>query len=354
MALPNQNSRRLNATVVLIIGLLLSVVSMTVWVREGEGGVLHQIHDATTIITAPLQSAGYSLTSPLRSLGRMVDNNGLSNSEIEALRDENERLRSEIIRLQENESETQLLYQLLEIRDAYGLESVGARVISRSPDSWNRTITINKGTNAGVRVGMPVMSANGLIGQVESAGPSSAVVRLITDQNSGVAVFIQGSRAEGIMYGSPDGTLYLRFIGLDVDVQPGATIVTSGAGGVYPKGIPVGTVQSVSFLPSDVEQSIVIKPLDRSAFYEVVLVIIGDESEIRPADGSTPNDGGGGEPSGGRSGGEPSSSGVVLSSSDGEPSSRAIPPSSSNQPSSSSQPSSNSKLLSTSVHKENS
>ncbi|MCL2631638.1 MAG: rod shape-determining protein MreC, partial [Coriobacteriia bacterium] len=259
---PSNSSRGPQATALMVACCLLSIISMTVWVREGESGVLHRTRDTFSVITAPIQSLGYSMTTPARALSHAFDSNDLSASEIDAILAENAHLRSEVIRLQEYEQESKRLSDLMDIVDVYGLESVGARVISRSTDPWNRTIIINKGTAAGVRVGMPVMSVNGIIGRVESSGSSSSVVRLITDQNSSVAVFLQGSRTDGMLVGSPDGTLYLRYIGLDTFVEPGMTVVTSGLGGVYPKGIPVGTVQSVEWLPSDIYRTIVVKPLD--------------------------------------------------------------------------------------------
>ncbi|MDR2957629.1 MAG: rod shape-determining protein MreC [Coriobacteriales bacterium] len=280
MALSDRQARRPSATLVLIACCLLSIVSMTVWVNEGNNGYLHKARDMASLVTAPLQEAGNALTSPLRAVSRWFGSNDLTAEEIQAIVDENVRLRSDNIRLQEVEQEAKRLRFLVDIQDAYGLDMVGARVIGRSADSWNQTITINKGTNAGVRVGMPVMSINGLIGQIESAGPTSSEIRLITDQRSGVAVFLQATRAEGILEGSADGTLYLRYIAMDYEVVLGATVVTSGAGGVYPKGIPIGTVQKVDYLSSDIYQTIVIQPLGQPTSYEEVLVITGSESEV--------------------------------------------------------------------------
>ncbi|MCL2151020.1 MAG: rod shape-determining protein MreC [Coriobacteriia bacterium] len=255
MALAPQKTRRPPATLILIACCLFSVISMTVWVREGPTGVLHQIHDGALAVIAPLQSFGTAVTSPLRAIGRYTVTSDYSMDDIQAIIDENDRLRAENIKLREFEMENQRLTELYQIPNAFGLEMVGAHIINRSTDSVSRTITINKGTKAGLRVGMPVMCSNGLLGQIDSAGPTSSVVRLINDQRSGVAVYLQSARVEGIMEGSPDGTLYLRYIDLDTEVVPGATVVTSGSGGVYPKGIPVGTVKSVSFLPSDVFQT---------------------------------------------------------------------------------------------------
>jgi rod shape-determining protein MreC len=78
-----------------------------------------------------------------------------------------------------------------------------------------------------------------------------------------------------MLQGSADGTLYLSYIDLTINVEKGATIVTSGLDGIYPKGIPIGTVQSVEFLPSDIYQSITVRPIDRVESFEEVLVIVG-------------------------------------------------------------------------------
>jgi len=279
VTLTNPQPRRSNSTALVVVCCLLSIISMTAWVREDPYGPLHRIHDGFTVITTPLQQVGYALTSPVRSIGDAIDNNNLNDFEIDAIIAENERLRAENIQLREYEHEARSLSELLDIKTAYNLQSIGARIISRTSDSWNRTITINRGTDSGVRVGMPVVSANGIIGRVESAGPSSAVVRLINDQSSTVAVYLQVSRAEGTLQGSPDGTLFLNYIDLQVNVEKGMTIVTSGLDGVYPKGIPVGTVQSVEFLPNAIHQTITIRPISRVGSYEEVFVITGSEPE---------------------------------------------------------------------------
>ncbi|MDR1713936.1 MAG: rod shape-determining protein MreC, partial [Coriobacteriales bacterium] len=202
MALSTNKPRRVPESLTLIVLCLLSIAILTVWVREGDSGLLHQARAAFGVITAPFQSAGFLSTTPIRAIGEASENGRADEATLLELRAENEELRSEVIRLEEYRQESERLTSLLELRDVYNLETVGARIISWSADSWNRVITINKGSVAGLTVGMPVMSANGLIGQIESVSPNSSTVRLITDERSGVAVFLQESRAEGILSGS--------------------------------------------------------------------------------------------------------------------------------------------------------
>jgi rod shape-determining protein MreC len=259
---------------------------MTVWAREGASGPLHTARSGVEIVVAPLQTAGSVVTTPLRAVGDLFTNATTDATTVEELRKQNETLQSQSIRLEEYRQENERLSNLLELKEFYNLDSVGARVISSSTDSWNRVLTLNKGSIAGLSVGMPVLSANGLIGQIESVSLYSSTVRLITDEKSGVAVFLQSSRAEGILSGSIDGVLSLDFIPLNVAVAVGDPVITSGAGGIFPKGIPLGEVSSVESVPSDVYQTIIVKPITRVSTYEEVLVVIGSEAEITPATAS--------------------------------------------------------------------
>ena len=280
MALTPKKPRKLPGWILLVILCVLSITLITVWSKEGSTGPLHTVKSGVEVVTAPIKSLGAIVSTPFRAVGDFFTNSTTDAQTVEDLRRQYEEMKSQIIRMEEYRQENERLSKLLDLKDAYSLESVGARVISTSPDSWNKVITINKGSVAGIEVGMPVMSANGLIGQIESVGPYSSQVRLIIDQESGVAAFLQSSRAEGILSGSVDGILYLEFISLDVPVEPGDTVITSGAGGVFPKGIPIGEVATVTHNLNSVYQTITVKTFSRVSTYEEVLVIIGNEGEI--------------------------------------------------------------------------
>lgn len=103
----------------------------------------------------------------------------------------------------------------------YGFTSIAARVVGYSTDSYNRSITLDAGSASGIKNGMPVMGATGVIGQVISTTPVTCDVRLLTDPQSGVSVLVQSSRAEGILRGSVEGTLYLEGIDDNVEIKEG-------------------------------------------------------------------------------------------------------------------------------------
>ena len=120
---------------------------------------------------------------------------------------------------------------------------------------------------------MPVANAAGVIGQIIEVGPNSATVRLVTDEQSGVSAMIQDTRAQGMVQGQADGTLRMLYVSVDADVQEGDIIITSGLGGVFPKGLPLGTVASVTKSSNDVYYTIIVNPASRTENNEEVLVI---------------------------------------------------------------------------------
>lgn len=267
---------------VLVALLLVSTLLMTFWARESSvgSGPLLTVRKAYTVVTSPLSRLGAVLGTPFRAIGNAVGNSAMSGDDIQALKDENEELRSTVMQLEEYRQEEQRLAALLEIRDAYNLESVGARVIGRTSDSYNRTVTLDKGSDDGIGAGMPVMSPQGLIGQVESVTSSQATVRLLFDTKGTVSVMIQSSRVEGVLHGSHDGLLYLDYIPISQQVLEGDVIMTSGSGGTYPKGIMIGQVVSVTDKTNDVYHTIVVTPLAGDTLFEEVLIVTGKQAEV--------------------------------------------------------------------------
>jgi rod shape-determining protein MreC len=264
---------------------LISVALITIWAGEGglsaeASGALHTARSGFSVVLTPLQHLGAVVNTPFNSLGNTFSNLTASPETLDELQQKNDQLTATVVRLEEYRLENERLTQLLEISDAYNLETTAAHILRPATESWNQVLTIDKGGADGLAVGMPVMSPNGLIGQIEQVAPFTSVVRLITDQNSGVAVFLQANRSEGVVTGSIDGMLYLSYIPISKNIVPGDVVITSGAGGVYPKGIVVGEITSATYAPSDVYQTIVVKPVARVLSYEEVLILIGRQSEV--------------------------------------------------------------------------
>ena len=136
-------------------------------------------------------------------------------------------------------------------------------------------ITIDRGTAEGVESGMPVIGDAGLLGQVVEASKHSSRVRLITDQRSGVAALVQRTRVEGILRGSIDRGLTLDFVSQDASLRAGDVVITSGMGGVYPKGLVIGEITSVQRQPNTLAPLVAVQPTARLSQLEEVLVLVG-------------------------------------------------------------------------------
>lgn len=251
----------------------VSLILFTVGVREGGEGILSSVRVAAQTIVSPLRLAGAGIVSPFAGLGNVFRNLTADEKTLSELKEEIERLSARNVELEEAAVTAKELQTLLDLRNTYNLQSIAAHVIAGSTDSWTSTITIDKGLAAGLAVGMPVVDGSGAIGQLIDCSASTSTVRLLSDENSSVSAMIQSSRAQGMLRGSPDGTLYLSFIRTDQTVDVGDIVVTSGLGGVFPKGLPLGKIASVESTPGSTYYTIVIEPFSLASNLEEVMVI---------------------------------------------------------------------------------
>lgn len=258
---------------VAILAVVISLVFVTLGAREPTSTVFTGAREIFSVITMPLQYVGAVVTYPLRAVAGFTQDASATSESISKLKEENESLKAQNIELTEYKKTAETLQGLLSLKSSYNLQSVAARVISYSTDTWSNTVTLDKGTTSGLSEGMPVCDANAVIGQIIESGPTSSVVRLITDENSSISAMIQINRAQGMLKGSADGTLWLTLIGTDQSVAVGDAVVTSGLGGVFPKGLPVGTVSNVTKVSGALYQQITVEPLSKPQTFEEVLVI---------------------------------------------------------------------------------
>ena len=252
---------------------VLSLVMFTMSARESGSGFFTTLRGGFMTVTTPLRVVGSALTTPFQALGNVFSNLTATQETLSDLREENERLLAKNAELQEEAQAAKRLQDLLGLQSSYSLQSTAARIISTSTDSWSRTVVIDRGSSSGLAVGMPVTNSSGAIGQIIECGPTSATVRLIADENSSVSALVQSSRAQGVLKGSAGGTLHLTLIATDQSVSVGDSVVTSGLGGVYPKGLPLGRVLSVNKNDGDLYYTIVVEPPSSAESFEEVLVI---------------------------------------------------------------------------------
>ncbi len=153
------------------------------------------------------------------------------------------------------------------------MSTLPAQVVSRDPTNWFKTVLINKGFDAGVTRQATVVTHAGLVGHVMELSGQAAKVLLITDHASRVAVLIQRTRAEGIMGGEGKATLHIDYLSRLADVQVGDVAISSGLGGVFPKGLKVGEVIAVQKQDHGLFQTVEVAPAADLSRLEEVLVL---------------------------------------------------------------------------------
>lgn len=190
---------------------------------------------------------------------------------------ENRRLRAELASREELQRENQRLRRLLAYTEENPARTVAARVIGEDAASWFRTVEIDRGAADGIREGMPVIHAAGLVGRIVRVATHSSRVLLITDASSAVAVLVQDQRIRGVCRGQ-GGTLALDFALLGDAIQVGDGVVTSGLGGVFPKGLVVGYVQNVQHEQYGLFQTVEVEAAVDFRHLEEVLVLLREGS----------------------------------------------------------------------------
>lgn len=259
----------------LTVLIVLSLVLVTLYFREGEGGILHGARRLTLEVTAPISRVGTAMTSPFRAAGDFIEGIGVSRKRLDALEKQNEELKARLADLEEARQENERLRALVDFTEERKLPKLGARVIRRPISMWEGVIVVDRGSDDGVEAGMPVIAAQGLVGQVAETSPHASTVRLLTDQQSGVAAMIQSSRVTGVLRGSVSGELALDFIDRAQLPQTGDVVITSGLGGVYPSGIVVGDVTAVDDRRGELYPRVTVEsrvPIDR---IEDVFILVG-------------------------------------------------------------------------------
>ena len=269
----------------LIVFSLISVLLLTFYIREGEAGPIHAVRSGVTTITSPVRFVGSAVAAPFNAIGNVFSNLTASQDTLDELKKQNEELTSKVAELSEAQKTAERLEGLVGLQSTYNLKSTAARIVGASGDAWTSTVTIDKGSADGLT------SSAGVIGQIIEVSAKTSTVRLIGDENSGVSAMVQDTRAQGMLQGQADGTLRLEYVSVDSDVKVGDIIVTSGIGGVFPKGLPLGTVSSVEKSANDVYYTIVVRAQTTAENNEEVLVItsLTDEQSASDEDVSTAN-----------------------------------------------------------------
>lgn len=200
---------------------------------------------------------------------RLVD----THSENLQLREDIRTLNQRILAANEALIANQRLEKLLDMKKSVPEPTISATVIGEDVTSWFRTLVINRGSASGIREGMAVLSADGVVGQTVKVSATTSRVLLLTDHASGISATIQRSRARGVVKGKGEMLCSLEFTTREEDVKVGDAVITSGIGGLFLKGLPIGEVTMVKRGEYGIFQTVTIRPAVNIPHLEEVLVV---------------------------------------------------------------------------------
>jgi rod shape-determining protein MreC len=276
--------------------LFIQVVGLATQVKRPEGAKPGTTGGGTRLIRVWTVTAFTPVEKMFVSTGHFFSNGWHNYADLRGVRKQNrelqdqiERLQMEQVRLRQDADQARRLQALLDFKEKFISKTVAAQVIGTSGTEQSRLITIDKGSNEHIKIDMPVITPDGIVGKVKEVFPLSSQVLLINDHDSGAGVILESSRLQGIIKGTPLGELQINDIMSDEKVEPGERVVTSGGDRIYPKGYAVGTViSSTPDRENDPFLAIKIKPAADLSRLEEVLVITKMAEDTQAGEGPTP------------------------------------------------------------------
>ncbi|MEN6521549.1 MAG: rod shape-determining protein MreC [Armatimonadota bacterium] len=260
-----------------VLLLVLAIGVGTMHNRTQSRGSSYFPEDAVRVVIKPFQVAVSGIGGFFSGIAKSVRSHHAFRKENDALRDEVKRLNMELVSIREEAAEARRLRAEIGLKEESPEKLLPVRIISRDPSEWFVTATLDRGRTSGIRSGQAVITHRGLIGQVFEVSPNNAQVRAITDgsdDHGGVGAMVQRSRVVGICMGQGSDLLQLTYLSKDADIKNGDIIVTSGQGGVVPKGLPIGRVISVKTESGGFMKSATIRPSVKLGQTEEAFVVI--------------------------------------------------------------------------------
>ena len=256
---------------------LLSLAALMIMALQ-QTGRFKAVQSFVTQLTSPAQLGATGATENVTDLfSFFVELRTMRqrNSELEQI---NSSLVVENFQLREVEGENQHLREMLNFAQTRpGLELRGAqivaRVIGQESNNFLDFIMLDLGSTHGIDVGMPVLTDQGLVGRISEVTNTTSKVLLITDVSSSVNALLQSSRLNGVLRGTPGGDLVMDYIPQGALFSVGEVVLTSGLGGNFPKGIPIGQVTEILQRDIDVFQQAIVRPTVDFGSLELVMVV---------------------------------------------------------------------------------
>ncbi|WP_263383711.1 rod shape-determining protein MreC [Granulicella arctica] len=279
-------SRFKNALVLIVI-LLVQTIGLAIQVRrpvgadEPDGRKVYLLRYWATTSISPFERL-------IQRFGSGVEGVWTNYLDLRHTRRQNAELQQQIAQMRLEEAafaedaiQGHRLQVMLDFQQHYVAKTVAAQVIGTSGSDQSRMLIIDKGSEEGLKPDMAVITPDGIVGKLRDVFAHTAQLLLLNDQSSGAGVVLQTTRIRAVVRGTPTGKLQIGNLTADSRIKPGETILTSGGDLVYPRGLNVGTVESVAADPDHQPYTaIVIKPSANLFQLEEVLVIMQTQTNI--------------------------------------------------------------------------
>ena len=272
-----------SALLVLLIALTFAGMALN------EFGYLEPIQRWVLRLLVPPQHALASVTDSASDLFTTIGELRTLRQENEALRELADKLMIENVRFKETEAENENLRQLLRFTQSNPHQEYrAAEVIGRDPSNFFSYLTLDVGSDQGIKRGMPVVTDRGLVGRITEVSFTSSKVLLIIDARSSVNALVQRSRASGVVEGVLGGALVMKYISQDQQISVGDVVLTSGLGSNFPKGMVIGQMTAVHQQDIEMFQQAQVRPTVDFSRLERVLVV----TDFQPLEVLSPQSGG--------------------------------------------------------------
>jgi rod shape-determining protein MreC len=247
--------------------------------------------DLIALVTAPVQKALTAVHRAAFGTWTMYLDWKSVRSENHQLRDENQRLRVEALVVTETLQENKRLRRLLDLQNRLPLDTMAGEIIAREWGGWVRSLTVNRGRADEVRKLTAVISPDGLVGRVVEVRPGTSVVQVLTDPASTVGAHVLRTRTPGVVEGEARGTVRFKYLPREGALQVGDLVVTSGQGGLFPRGVPIGRVRNLDQRTSGLFHLAILEPVVDLARIDEVLLVAGSKTADVTAYFPTPSGG---------------------------------------------------------------
>ncbi len=275
--------------IILLLGNFLMMAFDAKQVTSGQRVIRVWAQTVADFVQSPVTSISAGVTNYFSSIANLR----AAQSENDALKEDVQRLQVELQESKDLAAENERLRGLLDLKEEGRYKTLFARIIGRDPSVWFDSSIVNRGSMNGVKLNMPVVTKEGLVGRVTAVSPLTAQVDLITRDKSGVGGVvgeISGSNALGVVVGSSKSDLIeMRYVPGSTEVQAGQAVYTSGQDGIFPPGLKIGDIVDVVSGSATTPHKIFIRPSARIDSMQEVAILLYEPPAEQEFEQKIPN-----------------------------------------------------------------